>query len=391
MKGRIIKRKGSSNYTIILQLGLDPSSGKRKQQWITAGPSKREAEKKLAKLIHELDNGTFTKPSKQTLSQYLDQWLQDHRGNIAPNTAQTYAWFIERHIKPEIGQIPLTALKPEHLQRFYSDKLTSGRQNGKGGLGNRSVKYIHATLHKALKSAVKQGKISRNPADAVDIPRVARRAMKTMDETELHIFLEYAKSTPYYALFYIDLFTGMRRSEILALRWRDIDLLLCQASVTRTLHQLHNREIVIGQPKTAKGRRLISLSPSTVAVLREHQAEQTKQRQALGLPPLQDDDLVFSHPDGQPLLPDSVTQAWRRIARQAGLDGIRLHDARHTHASFMLKAGTHPKIVQERLGHASIQVTLDTYSHVAPGLQQAAADRFDEIVLPAQEVEEKEI
>ncbi|MFO8143504.1 MAG: tyrosine-type recombinase/integrase, partial [Dehalococcoidales bacterium] len=123
---------------------------------------------------------------------------------------------------------------------------------------------------------------------------------------------------------------------------------------------------------------------STVAVLRKYQAKQKEQRQALGIPPLQEDDLVFSHPDGKALLPDSITQAWRRLAHQAGLSGIRLHDARHTHASFMLKAGTHPKIVQERLGHASIQVTLDTYSHVAPGLQQSAAKRFDEIVLPVQ-------
>ena len=168
MRGRIIKRKDSKNYTIILQLGLDPATGMRKQQWIAAGSSKREAEKQMAKLIHELDNGTFTKPSKQTLGQYLDQWLRDHRGNIAPNTAQTYVWFVDKHIKPEIGQIPLTALKPEHLQRLYSDKLSSGRRDGKGGLGNRSVRYIHTTLHKALKSAVKQGKITRNPADAVD-------------------------------------------------------------------------------------------------------------------------------------------------------------------------------------------------------------------------------
>ncbi len=136
------------------------------------------------------------------------------------------------------------------------------------------------------------GMIARNPADAVDIPKVARREMLVMSETDLHIFLEYAKSTPYYALFYTDLFTGMRRSEILALRWCDLDLLLCQASVNRTLHQLHNREFVIRQPKTAKGRRLIALSPSTVAVLKEHHAAQVEQRRALGLT-LQDDDLVI--------------------------------------------------------------------------------------------------
>jgi len=231
--------------------------------------------------------------------------------------------------------------------------------------------------------------IARNPADSVDIPKVTRHEMQVMSETDMHLFLEYAKSTRYYPLFYVLLFTGMRRSELLALRWSDIDLLLCQASVMRTLHQLNNRDFVIGQPKTAKGRRLIALSPSTIAVLREHRDEQVKQRQAIGMP-LHDDDLVFSQLDGKPLLPDSITQAWRNLARCAGLKGIRLHDARHTHASIMLKQGVHPKIVQERLGHASIQVTLDTYSHVTPGLQQAAAKRFDAVVLPAQRGREKE-
>ncbi len=163
----------------------------------------------------------------------------------------------------------------------------------------------------------------------------------------------------------------------------DLDLLLSQASITRTLHQLHNREFVIRQPKTAKGRRLIALSPSTVAVLKEHRVAQVEQRRALALA-LQDEDLAFSQSDGKPLLPDSITVAWRKLARRCGLKGVRFHDARHTHASLMLKQGVHPKIVQERLGHASIQVTLDTYSHVAPGLQQAAADHFDDVVLPAE-------
>jgi integrase len=381
MRGSIIKRYENS-YSIILNLGKDVN-GKRKQQWYSVKGTKKQAEKRLREMLTEYDLGALVKPTRVTVGQYLDQWLQDSKGNIAQNTAQTYAWFIDKHIKPAIGQIPLTTLRPEHLQKLYSDKLTSGRRNGTGGLGSRSVRYIHTTMHKALKSAVKMGMLARNPADAVDIPKVTRREMQVMSETDLHIFLEYAKSTPYYALFYTALFTGMRRSEILALRWCDLDLLLCQSSVTRTLHQLHNREFVIRQPKTAKGRRLIALSPSTVTVLKEHLATQVEQRRALGLT-LQDDDLLFSRTGGKPLLPDSITVAWRKLARRCGLKGIRLHDARHTHASLMLKQGVHPKIVQERLGHASIGITLDTYSHVAPGLQQAAANRFDDIVLPAE-------
>ena len=165
----------------------------------------------------------------------------------------------------------------------------------------------------------------RNPADAVEPPRVQHREMRTMNEADIHIFLEFAKSTSYYALFYLALFTGMRRSELPALRWCDVDL-------------------------------------------------------------------VFCHEDGRPLLPNSVSHAWTNLANRVGLKGIRLHDARHTHASLMLKQGIHPKIVQERLGHASIQITLDTYSHVAPGLQQAAANCFDDIVLTKhQDYSEKEV
>lgn len=178
----------------------------------------------------------------------------------------------------------------------------------------------------------------------------------------------------------------MRRSELLALKWSDIDLLLCQLSVNRTIHQLNSGDIAFRQPKTDKGRRLISLSPSTAILLREHRAQQELVCRMLGKS-LADDELVFCQPDGNPLLPDSITHAWHNLAHRCGLDGIRLHDARHTHASLMLKQGIHPKIVQERLGHANIQITLDTYSHVAPGLQQAAALKFDEMFVSKHENE----
>jgi integrase len=249
------------------------------------------------------------------------------------------------------------------------------------------VHYIHVTLHKALKTAVQLGMIVRNPADAVEPPHIQRHEMQTMNESDVHIFLEAAKATPYYGLFYLALFTGMRRSELLAFRWSDVDLLLCQLSVSRSIHQLHSGAIIFRQPKTDKSRRMVSLSPSTSIVLREHRERQAQLRQSIGLP-LSDADLVFSQYDGKPLLPDSITHAWHKLAIRCGLKGIRLHDARHTHASLMLKQGVHPKIVQERLGHASIQITLDTYSHVAPGLQEAAAAGFDKMVLPGRHEKE---
>ena len=211
--------------------------------------------------------------------------------------------------------------------------------------------------------------------------------MHLMSETDLHLFLEKARNTEYYALFYTLLFTGMRRNEALALRRQDVDLLLCQLSITRSMQYLHSvpikDRVTFKQPKTQKSRRLIALSPSTVAVLTEHYEAQKKQRKALGFKnKIAESALVFSHYNGSPLLPDSVTHAWVKLAKRCGLTGVRLHDARHTHASLLLKQGVHPKIVQERLGHAGIAITLDLYSHVSPGLQQAAANKFDEIVLP---------
>ncbi len=177
----------------------------------------------------------------------------------------------------------------------------------------------------------------------------------------------------------------MRRAELLALRWSDIDLELCQIFVNRSMQYIQaaapENRISFKEPKTAKSKRSIALSPSTAITLREHQAKQNELRESLGYPALSDSDLVFSHYDGSPLLPNSVTHAWMKLVRSCGLPGIRFHDARHTHASLLLKQGVHPKIVQERLGHGSIQITLDTYSHVAPGLQQAAANKFDDLII----------
>ena len=214
-------------------------------------------------------------------------------------------------------------------------------------------------------------------ADGVDVPRVKRTEMQTWDEDEISSFLETIRHTRYFAFFHTALFTGMRRSELLALRWCDLDLILCQIYVSRSLHVLRGGQVIIRQPKSAKGRRMIALSPLTASVLREHQEKQALERVMLGKH-LIGEDLVFSDTEGAPLLPNSVTHAWIKFVRRTGVKTIRLHDARHTHASLMLKQGTHPKIVQERLGHASISITLDTYSHVAPGLQEAAAARFDQ-------------
>lgn len=215
-------------------------------------------------------------------------------------------------------------------------------------------------------------------ADGTDVPRARRAEVKTWNERELNLFLEAAKNTPYYVLFHTALFTGMRRSELLALRWQDIDFIYAQIYVNRSLHHLKDGSYIFTQPKSTSSRRTIALSPSALLVLKEYYDKQQMDSAMLGIP-LNDDGLVFNIL-GQPLRPNTVTRAWTTLATRTG-KRIRFHDARHTHASLMLKQGIHPKIVQERLGHSTISITLDTYSHVAPGLQEAAAKRFDDMLL----------
>lgn len=372
MRGHIVKR-GKDSYSIKVSLGFDATVGKYKYQWVTVKGTKADAEKRRTELLHQLDTGSYMKPGKTTLKEYLELWLRDYaKANLSARGYERYESVSRVHLIPALGAIPLTLLKPEHLQKLYTRQLDAG-------LSARTVRYTHVIAHKALATAVKWGMVARNIADATSPPKLQRTDIQTWDESELTQFLEIARSTQYYALFYLALFTGMRRSELLALRWCDIDFILSQVNVSRGLHHLRDGSYVFTQPKSASSVRSIALSPSALMVLDNHHTTKLIEAGMLGMK-LKDSDLVFCHLDGMPLRPNTISRAWQTTAKRAGIKVIRFHDARHTHASLMLKQGIHPKIVQERLGHASIQITLDIYSHVAPGLQQAAANRFDEVL-----------
>ena len=371
-------RKRGNSYTIAISLGRDPDTGKYKYHYETVKGTRELAKKRRAELIHQLDNGTFIRPSKTTFAEYLERWLNEYaKPNLSPRGFERYAGIIRQHLIPAMGNITLTQVKPQHIQRHHTTMLNKGLSAG-------TVQYHHAVIHKALKTAIKWGLLNRNAADGVDVPRSRQKEMQTWDDCEVRYFLDAAKDSYYYALFHTALFTGMRRSELLALQWRDIDIQ--QIHVNRSLHHLKDGSYVFTQPKSAKSRRTIALSPSSTLTLAEHKDRQEGIRAMLGMP-LRQDDLVFSTPEGRPLRPNTVTRAWTTLTRKVGVKPIRLHDARHTHASLMLKQGVHPKIVQERLGHATIQMTLDIYSHVTPGLQQAAAESFDRLLNPNRENE----
>jgi len=237
----------------------------------------------------------------------------------------------------------------------------------------------------ALGHAVKTGLLARNVARATQPPRIEHKVMPTMKSEDLESFFKVAKKTPlYYHLFYTLLHTGLRRGEALALKWKHVDMGLASLgvaaylSVTQSLNKVNGR-LVLREPKTVAGKRRVALPPSLVLLLRQHRDEQSAAGALLGRT-LTGEDYVFSHPDGTPLDPSTVSHTFSRILRQAGLPCMPLHSLRHTHATFLLQAGVHPRVAMERLGHSSIRVTLDTYSHVVGGLQEAAAQRFDDFV-----------
>lgn len=377
MRGHV-KQRAKGSWTIWLELPRDPVTGKRRQKTLTVKGSKREAEKKLVELEHQIDTGGFVNPAKATVAEFLRQWLRDYVStNVRAATSEGYRIMIGCHLVPNLGAIPLSQLQPSHIQEYYAKALKMGRRDGRGGLSARTVLHHHRVLSEALSHAVKWGLVVRNVAQAVDPPRPVNHEMQSLDNDGVQRLLAAARVTMYFPLIHLAIYTGLRRSELLGLRWKDVDLDMATLSVVQVMHCLPGARIVFQEPKTAKGRRMVALSPSAVLALRAYSETVEADLSLLGIP-LVGERLVFSNLNGSPLLPNSVTHAFAKIVRRAGLNGIRLHDLRHTHASLMLRQGVHPKIVSERLGHSSISITLDTYSHVLPGLQEAAALRFDE-------------
>jgi integrase len=380
MKGSVFKRPGAQTWTIKYELPRD-ETGKRRSKMQAGFRTEEDAQRALRKLLSTLDDGTFTEPTKQTVAEFfVNDWLPslETRG-LRPNTVVSYRETVKKRIVPALGGVQLQKLTPVHLNMFYADLVKDGRCDGKGGLSARSVRYSHTIIRRALADAMKWGRITRNVADAADPPeasaarRDAQKARSFWSPEELSAFLAYVRPHQFFAALYLAANTGMRRGEVLGLRWRDLDLDNPEGprlSVSQTV-VAPDRKIEFSIPKTGHGR-VVSLDPVTVDVLRQHRVRQAEYRLALGKDYI-DHDLVFCEVDGQPVQPDSLSRAFLRLVRASGLRRVRLHDLRHTHASLALKANVHPKIVQTRLGHASIGITMDTYSHVTPGQDLDAA------------------
>lgn len=284
MKGHMRKRSKGS-WTIWVDIGRDPETGRRKQQSFTIRGSKKDAERELRAILTRIEGGAHVKPTKLTVGEYLKQWLESYVAtNATPKTRDRYEGIVRAHLIPAFGSLPLAALQPQRIQNYYSQALKSGRKDGNGGLSAQTVRYHHMVLCEALKHAVKRGLLIRNVVEATDPPAPERKEIAIIDADGVRLLLQAAKGTPYYACIFTAVYTGLRRSELLGLRWCDVDLDLATISVVQTLHQLQNGAYMFGKPKTKGSRRMIALSPSLALLLREHKQKQELDRMLLGKP-----------------------------------------------------------------------------------------------------------
>jgi integrase len=373
-------RKRGSTYTWYFDVP-DPLTGKRKQHSRGGFRTKRAAQEALNEALARMREGTFVQPSPRRLGSFLvEDWLPAVRPpRVRPSTWASYRMAVERHIVPALGGVLLQGLTPAHLTAFYRALLDDGRRDGRGGLAPKSVRNIHGVLHAALRDAVRWGYLPRNVAAGADLPKRMTPEMHVWSPEQLRAFLDQVWDDPLYAAWLLLATTGMRRGEVAGLRWVDIDVDAGRVSPRRP-RVVVDYEVVVSEPKTAKGRRSLALDPATVAALREHRTRQLERRLAVG-PRWQDSGLVFTWPDGRPIHPERFSRWFEQHARAAGLPKIRLHDVRHSYATAALTAGVPAKVVSERLGHANIAITMDTYSHVLPGLDAQAADTVARLIL----------
>lgn len=370
MRGHI--RKRGTKWAFVLDLDKDPVTQKRKQKWFSGYNSEKEAEAALAETITQLNKNTFVLPDKVKFSEYLDYWLNIRKSKLEITTYNNYKSIVDNHIVPELGKMELQKIKPLHIQNYYTKK--------EDNLSQKSLQHHHRLLSLALKNAVGWQMIPNNPCDHVEAPSPEKSKAKSLTSEEVKHLLESIKDTPLEASITLLVFTGLRRGELLALKWNDIDPINKTLVVDESLAVDESKnEIIFKKTKSESSNRIVSLSDIPISALRKHKKLQNEQKLKIG-ENYTDNNLVFAREDGSPIHPSSFSRQFGRFIRSTELPHIRLHDLRHTNATMLMNLGVPPKVVSERLGHANISITLDTYSHVLKDKQAEAAEKMDNFI-----------
>lgn len=356
--------------------GARPLTGKRRRVHATVA-TRREAEREEARLRHEVAEGLDLEPARITLAQYLSRWLTSVRPNLAPATYRRYHDLLRLHVLPHIGTGALSKLRPLHVQQLYARLQADPGPDGRH-LSSRTRLHVHRVLSTALAQAVRWQIISRNVCQAVDPPQARKAEIRALDPEETRRLLEVAEAedSVHGDAVVLALHTGLRQGELPGLRWQDVDLQRGRFTVWQSLQYVPGEGLAVREPKTNRSRRGIPLGDAALAALSRIRRRQLEQRLAVGSA-YQDSGMVLTTALGTPVDPNNLRRAFRRIVADAGVGPVRFHDLRHTHATLLLARGVHPKVVSERLGHTSIGITMDLYSHVLPGLQEEAARDLD--------------
>jgi integrase len=323
---------------------------------------------------------SYVVPSRVTLREFLlKEWLPAIKGTVRPTTHASYTMHCKDHIVPALGVLQLSRISAQAINTLYAKLLADGRVNGHGGLSPATVRRIHATLHRALKDAVRWQRLALNPVDAADPPRGAskQRDLPAWNSEQLAGFLAHVRDDRLFAFWRLLAMTGCRRGEALGLAWDDLDLEAATITIRRALVPLGDK-VIVSEPKTARGRRRIALDPLTLEALKAHAARQADERSASD--EWSETGYIFTTEDGQPLDPHRTSKSFEKHLRAAALPRIPLHGLRHTYATLALSSGVNPRIVSGRLGHSTVALTLDIYSHVLPQADQEAADRIAALI-----------
>ena len=367
-QGTVYPRKNKQGKVIGYRGSYFAPDGKRRYVF---AKKRSDAERALRQAMTDAERGLVFEPGTVTVEGYLDRWLADSvKGTVRRSTFVQYESVVNRHIAPALGRLKLKSLTPAHVRALYRNKLDSG-------LAPRTVQYILVTLHKALKQAVMDGLIPRNVTEAVKAPQAHKKEVRPLDTTQIKALLSAARGGRLQALYVLAIHTGLRRSEILGLKWTDVDLETGILSVQRSL----DTDGTFNPPKRNKSRRTVKLTGRAAEALKGHRARQNEERLRLGSL-WEDHDLVFPNRVGKPMNADNLYhREFKPLLKKVGLSGFTFHSLRHTSATLLLSKNVNPKIVQEMLGHATISQTMDTYSHVMPGMGDVAATALEEALL----------